>query len=103
MLNQQSIFAADSGAARYIQHLDEQYVRLTGTRHHGDAAVHQSFVRVNFGWRQPQFTAVSCAGFDNARQNVLQLLIITDELQQRLILCAGLADTEKVFGRRIEF
>ena len=57
---------------------------------------------MDFGRAQAQLVGVMIARRDDSAQYVPQFRIVIDETQQRLALSACLADSEDVFGGRIQ-
>ena len=102
MLDQQRIFPADARSPGHVCHLDKQGILTTGSLQGRDAAIDQPIVTVRLGRLQSQFVRVRRTGRKNAVQNVLQLVVIADHLQQRLVPGPCLADAEQIFSRRIE-
>jgi hypothetical protein len=56
---------------------------------------------VNFGRRKSQFVGIGRPGGEYPHQYVLHFVIVAQQLQQRLMPGARLADSEEIFCRRV--
>jgi hypothetical protein len=54
---------------------------------------------MHFGRRQAHFIGVGRAGVEHPMQDVMHIIIVTDEFQERLLCGARLAYTQQVLGR----
>ena len=99
VLDQQRILTTDSRTTRDIGHLDEQ----TAARiHRGYPTVNEPLIRLHFRWRQAHFVGKGRATVTDPVENFLELGVVTNQLQERLMLCALLANAEEVFCCRVQ-
>ena len=100
VLDEQGVLAADAGAARDVGYLDQQHGVANGDR--GDAAVDDTFVRVNLGRREMHFVGVVVTGRRHAAEHLAHLRFVVDKAQQRLAPGTPATDTEDVFCGGVE-
>ena len=65
----------------------------------GHTAIDEAFLRMHFGRRQAHFIGVGRASVEHPMQDVMHIIIVTDEFQERLLCGARLAYTQQVLGR----
>ena len=71
-------------------------------RKRGDPAIDEPLVRIDFGPWQSEFVGEHLSCRQDAVEYVAQLVVVTDQLEQRLPPGALPTDTEERFRRRIE-
>jgi hypothetical protein len=80
MLNNQGVLAADSGAAGYVRHFNQEMNSAGRLTQQGHSTLDHTLLGVNFCPPEAHFIGVGNTALERARENILQLAVIAKQL-----------------------